>query len=56
MAMSASVMIPFEKASRSPRAENCRGMNRSFASMPARRGKSAKAVFAASTKTANVAY
>ena len=40
-------MMPFEKASRSPRFPNWRGMNRSRARNEASRGKSAKLVLAA---------
>ena len=39
--------MPFEKASRSPRFANWRGMNRSRARNEASRGKSAKLVLAA---------
>gem|GEM_PF-4855302 len=53
--MMASTMIPKEKASRSPRCANCRGMNRSTARIDARRGKPEKLVFAARTRMIAVA-
>ena len=55
-ATDARAMMPLEKASRSPRAASCLGMYPSWARMPASLGKSANAVFAASTRMAKVEY
>ena len=48
------ITIPLLKTSLSPRFPNCLGINRSRARKEARRGKSAKAVLAANTRTAAV--
>ena len=48
-------MMPFENARRSPWFMNWRGRYRSRETMDARRGKSAYAVFAASTRMSMVA-
>src|SRR5450756_2305813 len=48
-------MMPFEKTRRSPRFWNCRGTKPSRARMDESRGKSAKLVWAATTKMAIVA-
>ena len=50
-----STMMPFENASRSPWFMNWRGRKRSRATIDASRGKSAYAVFAASTRISIVA-
>ena len=48
-------MMPFENARRSPWFMNCLGRNPSRETMDDRRGKSANAVFAASTRIIIVA-
>ena len=53
--MSESATIPVVKASRSPRKANWRGRKPSRARKEERRGKSAKLVFAASTRMSAVA-
>ena len=53
--MSDSATIPVVNASRSPRKANWRGRNPSRARKEERRGKSAKLVFAASTRMSAVA-
>ena len=53
--ITARPMMPLLKTSRSPRLANWRGMNPSRARIDDRRGKSAKLVWAATTRIAMVA-
>src|SRR6478752_2252351 len=54
VAIVARTRIPFEKTSRSPRLENCRGKNPSRAMIAASRGKPWYEVFAARIRIPNV--